>query len=1102
MDSQPAQKPHRPRQAGNKAEKKKANQGKNAEKNNPKAFAPYSGVNFDKINRRNADLHQKKLHIPLVDRTPDVPSPMVVAVVGPPKCGKSTLIRSLVKRYTKHNLNETHGPITVISGKKRRLTFIECANDVNAMVDIGKVADLVLLMIDASYGFEMETFEFLNVLQSHGFPKVMGVLTYLDKFRESKRLQNTKKLLKRRFWGEIYQGAKLFYLSGVIHGRYPDREIHNLARFISVMKFRPLQWRNTHPYMVADRLEDLTDPEKIRLNPKCDRAITLYGYLRGTNLKANTQVHIAGVGDFNVSDISPLSDPCPLPEKVRKSLSEKHKLIYAPMSDVGGIMFDKDAVYINVAGNFTKEDDAPEEDQELGEGERMVLNLQGTNSTLAEQFQDSHMRLFNDSVPIATVETKDGEPEADQDNYPQEVTETDETGRTRRRAVFRGGDLEVSDGEDEDGDEGNSDGGVAIDDDSEEEDVAFAESDSDLGSVSGDDLGKVESGEDFSESDEEDQDGALRWKEGLAEKATEAFTSFRRTNLMDVVYGDKPVQASPDLVQSEGDSDGEFFAPRTPPSGTTTQERLDSCKSTLTYPTLDAWAQESTLESLRHRFITGTQKGAGLGDRDDEDGDFVDLEAVGQDEESDAEKQDDLAQKKELLKQKFDAEYDHKGLNSEDEDKLDYCEQQKASIAAQLELNKLEFEKDDPATRVSVEGLRPGVYARLYFPSVPYEFVAHFQPAYPVIVGGVLAAEGSFGFLQARIKRHRWHKKILKTNDPLIFSLGWRRFQSLPIYSLNDGTRNRMLKYTPEHMHCLAAFYGPTTPPNTGFCAFQSVSKKTASFRIAATGVILENDQATEIVKKLKLKGEPFKIHKNSAFIRSMFTSPLEVAKFEGASLRTVSGIRGQIKKPLSKPPGAFRATFEDKILRSDIVFLRAWYPIRPRKYYNPVTSLLLSDKVWKGMRVVAEVRQEKNLPTPSNADSHYHDIERKKRHFNKLHLPKKLLQELPFKSKPKSLVPKSKTPTYLQRRAVVLEPGERQVVSLMNKLHTLDKVQQKKRKLKQAESKAKFAAKQADAEERKANARKRARKDIYRKEGIAVLRQERKTRGGKGDDN
>ena len=33
------------------------------------------------------------------------------------------------------------------------------------MIDAAKYADLVLLLVDGAFGFEMETFEFLNILQ-------------------------------------------------------------------------------------------------------------------------------------------------------------------------------------------------------------------------------------------------------------------------------------------------------------------------------------------------------------------------------------------------------------------------------------------------------------------------------------------------------------------------------------------------------------------------------------------------------------------------------------------------------------------------------------------------------------------------------------------------------------------------------------------------------------------------------------------------------------------------------------------------------------------------------------------------------------------------
>lgn len=70
----------------------------------------------------------------------------------------------------------------------------------------------------------------------------------------------------------------------------------------------------------------------------------------------------------------------------------------------------------------------------------------------------------------------------------------------------------------------------------------------------------------------------------------------------------------------------------------------------------------------------------------------------------------------------------------------------------------------------------------------------------------------------------------------------------------------RMLKYTPEHMHCMAVAWGPLAPPNTGVLAVQRPGGEQRNWRVSATGVVLQLDAAVRIVKKLKLVGTPFKV--------------------------------------------------------------------------------------------------------------------------------------------------------------------------------------------------------------------------------------------------
>ncbi|GMI42333.1 hypothetical protein TrCOL_g8852 [Triparma columacea] len=1158
----PSQKSHNKTKAGRGSKEKKksklsAAKGEQVKRHNVKAFGVANTVRTKRNMQRNLDkTHQKEYAPSENDRrvsehtqgeespraSPVRAPPVTIVVMGPPKCGKSTLIRSLVKVYTNHNLTEIVGPITAVAAKTRRVTFVECPNTTTGMLDCAKVADLVLLCVDAKFGFEMETFEFLNILQTHGFPKVMGVLTHLDEFKTAKALRASKKMIKHRFWTEIYQGAKIFHFNGIINNKYLKNECKQLTLYINRVKFRPLQWRNTHPYVIIDRHEDITVPSGPNEEDTGERTVTFYGYVRGTNLRPNQKVHLIGAGDFQIKEVSAMPDPCPFPSKNKdQSLSKKDTLLYAPLSNVGAVMVDKDAVYVEVGkGNYTKRENILAADRERvnedddGEGgyeemeydpnspAGMLKNLQDVKNTIGDKMKESQLRIFK-----------------------------------RGKAVRAGSDSES------DSDDGR-DSGEEVDSDNEHEGTRSESSDEE-GIPSSDD-----------ESDEDERRNS--WKVSAARNATTNFLERKNdnnVNLQELVYGGIQEEEGTEEEEegggggllggesSDDSDDDDFFKIKKPDekrnslldasdSSSVEDGEDDTFRRERRYKMQDSskvglgnggwgveeWMEEDggKIESLRDKFVTGNwenengikeEGGNPQGGGDDSDGsvydDFEDFETGEKvvvsgegggenDADYDMDELDDVDTsqmtddeireynrlKKERSKADFNKVYDGEKkdaameVDAGEDEENEYLEVLKREKEEKMLRNATEFGSEGERSRVKHEGYRQGMYVRVKLEKVPVELLRNFDPTRPFVLGGLLPNECSMGLIRCRFKKHRWHSKILKCNDPLIFSVGWRRFQSCPLLSTEDqNDRHRYLKYTPEHMHCFATFYGPLVPPNTGLVAFKDIKLRMRGFRIAATGNVLEGDQSFEVVKKLKLVGTPGKIYKNTAFVKDMFNSDMEASRFEGGTVKTVSGIRGQIKKA-NGTSGEVRCTFEDKVLASDIVFCRTWMPVEAKRYYNPVTDVLDGgEKGWRGMKGRAELMIEKGKPIEVKGDSVYKPIVRKERKFNGLKVPKSLEEALPYKSKQKNT--KQKKGGYATKRAVVLEKDEIKKNTFLQSLTTVMRDKKKIRKKANEERMEKKRKEWALDEDGREEGKKRERKKQHREKGKEEKRREMK---------
>jgi ribosome biogenesis protein BMS1 len=233
---------------------------------------------------------------------------------------------------------------------------------------------------------------------------------------------------------------------------------------------------------------------------------------------------------------------------IHQSLKKKDSLLFAPLSNVGAVSFDKDAVYIDIGrSNYTKKEDLADGDEEMEEREYdpdepagMLKGLQDVDSGVEKNIARTKLRLFIGSRAVESGSVD----ESDSDDG-----EVDRHTMKSRRQEDSGDDSE-NDDDDEDGrnlpfrmrnrDDDESDESDDSDNESSDENESDAEKDEGSDSEESDDAS--DSGD--SESDKEGtgtrkKSTSVSWKDIIADRAAKSFLERQASivNIQAFIYG-------------------------------------------------------------------------------------------------------------------------------------------------------------------------------------------------------------------------------------------------------------------------------------------------------------------------------------------------------------------------------------------------------------------------------------------------------------------------------------------------------------------------------------------------------------------------------------
>jgi pre-rRNA-processing protein TSR1 len=244
----------------------------------------------------------------------------------------------------------------------QRFVIHECTRDALAIMDMAKVADIMVLVVACRDG-EDETVDavgeaVIRGFRSQGMPSVIGVMQGLTQLK-NKEANSMRKWCGRFFTQEFYEDAKLV----------EDGKPQIMLRTLSTCAVRSMNFRAMRSYMLVQNAEVVAPQAGEEANPAGHATLKLSGYLRGQPLCVNGLVHITGTGTFQLQQVTeanegPESDPARLGKKRHGAAPAAAVTVLAAMDPAKAEPLTMEAVPDPMMGEQTW----PTEDEMAGAG--------------------------------------------------------------------------------------------------------------------------------------------------------------------------------------------------------------------------------------------------------------------------------------------------------------------------------------------------------------------------------------------------------------------------------------------------------------------------------------------------------------------------------------------------------------------------------------------------------------------------------------------------------------------------------------------------------------------------------------------------------------